>query len=135
MAVFTGIKHKLFIKIALSDIIPILILGLVNAGIGCYFYFSSIGKLPVQTVSVCVYLEPLSAVVFSVLFLNETMLTIQIIEAVLIIGGAVLGELFRTEKIQHKDIMSVDSCATRFHDHSRFIIIILLNKTKSFKGI
>lgn len=98
VAVFTGIKHKLFIQIAPSDILPIFILGLVNTGIGCYFYFSTIGKLPVQTVSVCGYLEPLSAVVFSVLFLNETMLPIQIIGAVLIIGGAVFGELFRTEK-------------------------------------
>lgn len=98
VAVFTGIKHKLFIQIAPSDILPIFILGLVNAGIGCYFYFSTIGKLPIQTVSVCGYLELLSAVVFSVLFLNETMLPIQIIGAVLIIGGAVFGELFRTEK-------------------------------------
>ncbi|MBQ8748040.1 MAG: DMT family transporter, partial [Clostridia bacterium] len=71
---------------------------LLNTGIGCYFYFSSIGKLPVQTVAICGYLEPLSAVVFSVIFLKETMLPIQIIGAVLIIGGAMLGE-YRKKQI------------------------------------
>lgn len=39
-------------QIALTSIVPILILGLLNTGIGCYFYFSSIGKLKVQTVAV-----------------------------------------------------------------------------------
>ena len=51
-----------------------------------------------QTVAICGYLEPLSAVVFSVIFLKETMLPIQIIGAVLIIGGAMLGE-YRKKQI------------------------------------
>ena len=67
-------------------------LGLLNTGIGCYFYFSSIGKLPVQSVAVCGYLEPLSAVAFSVLLLHENLLPVQLIGAVLIIGGAVFSE-------------------------------------------
>ena len=92
VAVFVGIKQGYRMQIDTQSIIPILVLGLLNTGIGCYFYFSSIGKLPVQTVAICGYLEPLSAVVFSVIFLKETMLPIQIIGAVLIIGGAMLGE-------------------------------------------
>ena len=92
VAVFVGIKQGYRMEIDTQSIIPILGLGLLNTGIGCYFYFSSIGKLPVQTVAICGYLEPLSAVVFSVIFLKETMLPIQIIGAVLIIGGAMLGE-------------------------------------------
>ncbi len=92
VAIFVGIKQGYRMQIDTQSIIPILMLGLVNTGIGCYFYFSSIGKLPVQTVAICGYLEPLSAVVFSVIFLKETMLPIQIIGAVLIIGGAMLGE-------------------------------------------
>ena len=79
--------------IAPTSMVPILILGLLNTGIGCYFYFSSIGKLKVQTVAICGYLEPLSAVLFSVAFLKETMLPLQIIGAVLIIGGAMYSEL------------------------------------------
>ena len=93
VAIFVGIKEGYRMEIDTQSIIPILVLGLLNTGIGCYFYFSSIGKLPVQTVAICGYLEPLSAVLFSVIFLKETMLPIQIIGAVLIIGGAILGEI------------------------------------------
>ena len=92
VAIFVGIKQGYRMEIDTQSIIPILVLGLLNTGIGCYFYFSSIGKLPVQTVAICGYLEPLSAVLFSVIFLKETMFPIQIIGAVLIIGGAMLGE-------------------------------------------
>ncbi len=94
VAVFVGIKQGLVIHIESGSWIPILILGIFNTGIGCYFYFSSIGHLPVQSVAICGYLEPLSAVVFSVLFLRESMTMVQVIGAVLIVGGAAFGELF-----------------------------------------
>ena len=84
------------VNIPQSSILPILILGLVNTGIGCYFYFSSIGNLPVQTVAIIGYLEPFSAVLFSVLFLRETMLPMQVIGAVMILAGAVFGECIKT---------------------------------------
>ena len=93
VAIFVLIKQGYNIQIPQSSIIPILILGLINTGIGCYFYFSSIGRLPVQTVAICGYLEPLSAVIFSVIFLKEIILPIQVIGAILIIGGAIYGEL------------------------------------------
>ncbi len=93
VAIFVGTKQGYRMQIDTQSIILILVLGLLNTGIGCYFYFSSIGKLPVQAVAICGYLEPLSAVVFSVIFLKETMLPIQIIGAVLIIGGAILREM------------------------------------------
>ena len=93
VAIFVLIKQGYNIQIPQSSIIPILILGLINTGIGCYFYFSSIGRLPIQTVAICGYLEPLSAVIFSVIFLKEIMLPIQIIGAILIIGGAIYGEI------------------------------------------
>ena len=93
VAAFVGLKQGYTMQIASSSVIPILVLGLLNTGIGCYLYFSSIGKLRVQTVAICGYLEPLSAVIFSVVFLNEVMLPLQIIGAALIIGGAMAGEL------------------------------------------
>lgn len=92
-AVFVGIKQGYAMDIQAESVLPIVILGLVNTGVGCYFYFSSIDRLPVQTVAVCGYLEPLSAVMFSSLLLNEQLTTLQIIGAVLIIGGAICGEL------------------------------------------
>ena len=92
VAVFVGVKQGFAIEIAGSDWVPILILGLLNTGVGCYLYFSAIGRLPVQAVAICGYLEPLSAVVFSVLFLKEAMRPIQILGAALILGGAAFGE-------------------------------------------
>lgn len=92
---FTGLKQGYAVDIPSGSILPVLILGLINTGIGCYFYFSSIGKLPVQTVAVCGYLEPLSAVVFSMLFLREAMSLPEIFGAVLILGGAMFSELAR----------------------------------------
>lgn len=92
VALFVGIKQGYYIELSQSNLVPILILGIMNTGIGCYFYFSSIGKLPIQTVAICGYLEPLSAVLFSVVFLKEIMLPMQIMGAILIIGGAIYGE-------------------------------------------
>lgn len=92
VAVFVGVRQGFVMDIPKSSILPIFILGLLNTGIGCYLYFSSIGNLPVQSVAICGYLEPLSAVLFSVVFLKETMLPLQIVGAVMILGGAILGE-------------------------------------------
>ncbi|MEL7610553.1 MAG: DMT family transporter [Bacillota bacterium] len=95
VAVFVGIKQGFAMRIESGSWLPILILGIFNTGIGCYFYFSSIGNLPVQTVAVCGYLEPLSAVMFSALLLHERMTIVQVVGAALILGGAAFGELFR----------------------------------------
>lgn len=70
----------------------ILVLGIVNTGFGCWCYFSALGALPVQTVAVCGYLEPLSAVIFSALLLHERLTAPQLIGAALIIGGALFAE-------------------------------------------
>jgi drug/metabolite transporter (DMT)-like permease len=98
VAVFVVLKQGFFINIEPSNILPIIILGIFNTGIGCFFYFTSIGNLPVQTVAICGYLEPLSAVLFSMLFLSEYMGLVQIIGAALIIGGAAFGELSKMDK-------------------------------------
>ena len=71
----------------------VVMLGVVNTGIGCLLYFSAVAKLSVQTVAVVGYLEPLSAIVFSVALLGETMTPIRLMGAALIIGGAIFCEL------------------------------------------
>lgn len=68
----------------------ILFLSIVNTGIGCYLYFSDVSKLPVANVSILGYLEPLSAVIFAVILLHETLSLPEIIGAVLILGGAIV---------------------------------------------
>ena len=92
IAIFVGYKQGFDIGIYAKDWVPILWLGLVNTGLACYLYFSSIGALPIQTVAICGYLEPLCAVLLSVVILHERMLPLQVVGAVLIVGGAIFGE-------------------------------------------
>ena len=94
VAVFLGLRQGLSFQIPPGSLMPILFLGIVNTGIGCYFYFSSIGDLPVQTVSILGYLEPLSALFFSALFLGEALSFWQWVGAALILGGAAFGQSF-----------------------------------------
>ena len=93
VAVFLLLKQGPHIAVTASDIIPILWLGLLNTGIGCYLYFSSLNKLSAQTIAIWGYIEPMSAVVLSAFILHETMSGLQWAGAVLIIGSAVMGEL------------------------------------------
>lgn len=76
----------------------VLLLGLVNTGLGCWLYFSSIRALPVQTVSILGYLEPLSAVLFSVVLLHEMLTPWRWVGAALIVGGAMAAEFIKGNK-------------------------------------
>lgn len=81
-----------------ADILFLMIIGLVNTGLAYVLYFSGLQKLPAQSVALISYIDPVSALVFSALLLHETMTPVQIIGAVLIIGGAILGELKRKSR-------------------------------------
>ena len=93
LLIFMGLTQREMMVIQPTDWPWIIIQGVLNTGIGCYLYFSSLSKLPVQTVAVCGYLEPLAAVVFSAIFLGERMTPLQILGAACIIGGAMFAEL------------------------------------------
>ncbi|ACV21582.1 Inner membrane transporter rhtA [Slackia heliotrinireducens] len=95
VAVFVWAKQGFALDVPAGSWLWVLMLGLVNTGLGCYLYFSALSKLPVQTVAVCGYLEPLSAVVFSAVLLGERMTPLQVVGAVCIIGGAMIGELVK----------------------------------------
>ena len=45
VAVFVGVKQGLAIQFTPAGVSPVLVLGLVNTGIACYLYFSSLGRL------------------------------------------------------------------------------------------
>ena len=98
VSVFVYVMAKQGLKLNLhgSDILPLAILGLFNTGIGCLLYFTSLEKLEVQTVAILGYLEPLSAVFFSFVFLNENLSLIQLTGALLIISGAALSGINTT---------------------------------------
>ena len=74
------------------EIPALLILGAVNTGLAYLLYFSGLQKIPGQSVALLSYIDPVSALFFAAVFLQEAMSPVQILGAVLIIGGALLGE-------------------------------------------
>ena len=95
VAVIMGIKQGYSLHIEASELPSIFILGIFNTGIGCLLYFSSIKNLPTQTVAVCGYAEPLSAVIFSVILLHEHISLIQTLGICMVILGAAIAEKSR----------------------------------------
>ena len=94
MLIFFLLRGKALLFTIPAESIPfVLLLGIVNGGIANYLYFSSIGKLPVQTVAVCSYLDPLTAVLLAALLLGEPMGALQLMGAACILGGAIFAEL------------------------------------------
>lgn len=92
---------KLPVIPAAEDIVWVLAIGLVNTGLAYYLYFSSLQKLPGQTVALVCYIDPLTALLVSGAFLGEKLFAVQIAGAVLILGGACLGEL-KFKKTENK---------------------------------
>lgn len=76
-----------------QDLPWVLAIGLVNTGLAYYLYFSSLQKLPAQTVALICYIDPLTALLVSALLLEEPLGPVQLLGAVLILGGACLGEV------------------------------------------
>ncbi len=85
-----------------SDLPFLAVIGAVNTGLAYLLYFSGLQKLAGQSVALISYVDPVSALLFSALFLRESMTPVQIIGAVLIIGGAMLGELKRQGPAKQK---------------------------------
>ncbi len=70
------------------------IIGFVHTGIALFFFFSAIQELPAQSVALCSYIDPASALFFAAVFLGESLSPFQIFGAFLILGGAAAGELW-----------------------------------------
>lgn len=73
-----------------TSILILLLIGILHTGIAYALYFGSISALPADTVAVLSYIDPISAVILSVIFLDETMSIFGVIGAVLILLSAFL---------------------------------------------
>ncbi len=71
----------------------LLIVGLVHTGITYCLYFSSLKELPGQKAAILSYIDPLVAVLVSVVVLKETMTVMQIIGGLLILGFTLWNEI------------------------------------------
>ncbi len=70
----------------------LIFLCLVNTGLACWLYFSSMNRLPARAVALFGYVDPVSALIFSAAFLGDRMGGLQIAGAVLVFAGAAFGQ-------------------------------------------
>lgn len=80
------------------SVLIVLILGIVHTGVAYCLYFSGMGALPVQTVAILGYIEPVVSVLCSAFFLKEAMGPAGWIGAALIIGAALVSETLPEKK-------------------------------------
>ena len=70
----------------------LVIVGVLHTGIAYILYFGSVGSLSAQTTALFSYVDPAVAIILSGTLLGEGMTLYGALGAVLIIGGAMLGE-------------------------------------------
>ena len=95
LAPYAILTHRGALVITGESLVAMLILGTINTGLACFLYFTSIHALPAQTVAIFSYMDPLSALLLSALLLGERLSPVQVVGAVLILGGAAFGQLVR----------------------------------------
>lgn len=71
----------------------LLIVGLVHTGVTYCLYFSSLKELPGQKAAILSYIDPLVAVLVSVLILGEGMTALQVLGGILILGFTLWNEI------------------------------------------
>ncbi len=76
----------------------LLAVGIVHTGIAYVMYFGSMDGLKAQSIAILSYIDPVSALLFSAVFLKEPLSLSGICGAVMIIGSAAGSEL-QTEKL------------------------------------
>ena len=80
-------------NISLNAVILLFIVGLVHTGIAYVLYFGSMDGLKAQSIALLSYIDPVSALIFSAIFLREPLSVPGIVGAVMIIGSALISEL------------------------------------------
>lgn len=90
--------HALFttkvinVSMNMYSIFMLLIVVIIHTGIAYIMYFDAVSKLKTGTVAILSYLDPVFALMMSVLFLKEKMGIIEIIGALLILSSAYISE-------------------------------------------
>lgn len=75
-----------------TNLLLLLLVGIVHTGVAYLLYFSSIEKLKAQNVAVLSYIDPISAVLFGVFFLAEPFSIAELCGGLLILLSTFLGQ-------------------------------------------
>lgn len=74
-------------------VLLLILVGVVHTGFSYLLYFASLPRLDSRTIATFSYIDPISAILLSSLFLAEPMTLIQAAGAVLILGATLVNEL------------------------------------------
>ncbi len=88
------INQSYLISYDIKTVSILLMLGIIHTGFAYSLYFDSINTLSPVKIAVIGYVEPVMSVLIGALFLNESMDIYAIIGAILILGSAIISELF-----------------------------------------
>ncbi|MEC1290448.1 DMT family transporter [Bacillus mojavensis] len=75
-----------------SSVPFIIILGIVNTGIGFWLFFSGMQKLKGQSIAMLSYVDPFVAILISAMTLREQMTIVQMLGGALLLGSTFLSE-------------------------------------------
>lgn len=73
--------------------INLLILGIFHTGVTYFLYFSSLKELPGQEAAVLSYIDPVVAIIVSVLLLGESITALQMVGGAMVLGFTLWNEL------------------------------------------
>ncbi|MBQ4100561.1 MAG: DMT family transporter, partial [Oscillospiraceae bacterium] len=91
-------EHATAFAPSLQEIIMLFIVGVIHTGFAYVIYFSSMQKMNTQNTAILSYIDPASALIFSTIFLKERMSIMGILGAVLILGGTIFSQLYKSKK-------------------------------------
>ena len=74
------------------SVVLLLVAGVLHTGLTYWMYFGSIAKLKAHTVALLSYIDPILAIVLSMVLLREPMTVLSAIGAVLVLGAAYISE-------------------------------------------
>ncbi|MBT2667181.1 DMT family transporter [Bacillus sp. ISL-4] len=80
------------LEISRSSIPFIILLGVLNTGIGFWLFFSGMLKLKGQSMAMLSYVDPFVAILISAVILQEKMTIVQIIGGTLLLGSTFISE-------------------------------------------
>ncbi|MEC1667003.1 DMT family transporter [Bacillus mojavensis] len=75
-----------------SSVPFIIILGIVNTGIGFWLFFSGMQKLKGQSIAMLSYVDPFVAILISAIILREQMTIVQMLGGALLLGSTFVSE-------------------------------------------
>lgn len=92
-----------FFQLGFTPILMTVLVGVLHTGIAYTLFFSVYEHMKSVEIVTYSYLEPLSGIVFSVLFLGESLSALQIAGGLLILGSTYVGETVKARRLNAKE--------------------------------